>query len=61
MDIHRREINNSGYAGRLGTVMMVNSFFGFTRVNPFKTARSYAVLSLIGFLAFILSANIVIS
>jgi hypothetical protein len=48
----------------VGTVFHLinaNSFFGFTRSNPFKTARSYAILSLIGFLAFILSAYAVIS
>lgn len=33
-----------------------NSFFGFSRKNPF-TARSYAVLAIFGFLAFIGGAN----
>jgi hypothetical protein len=30
-----------------------NSFFGFTRTNPFSTPRSYALLALAGFIVFI--------
>jgi hypothetical protein len=47
--------------GSVFHLINANSFFGFTRSNPFKTARSYAILSLIGFVAFILAANAVIS
>jgi len=30
-----------------------NSFLGFSRKNPFRTARSYAISALVGFLVFI--------
>ncbi len=46
----------------LGTVfhlLNANSFFGFTKKNPSKSANSYAVLSLIGFIGFSLIANLV--
>jgi hypothetical protein len=38
-----------------------NSFFGFSKDNPFKTPRAYAVSCLFGFLAFILVANLIFS
>jgi len=31
-----------------------NSFFGFTRTNPVKSSRTYAVMALVGFIALIL-------
>jgi len=38
-----------------------NSFFGFTRKNPASSPRAYALLALVGFLAFIFLANLVVS
>ena len=38
-----------------------NSFFGFTKKNPFGSSRAYAITALIGFLAFIFLANAVFS
>ncbi|MDD1703462.1 MAG: hypothetical protein LUQ31_10840 [Methanoregula sp.] len=38
-----------------------NSFFGFTRENPFKTPRAYATVVIFGFVVFILIANMIIS
>ena len=34
-----------------------NSFFGFTRKNPTSSPRAYALLALVGFVAFIFLAN----
>jgi hypothetical protein len=34
-----------------------NSFFGFTKKNPFSSPKAYAIITLIGFSAFILLAN----
>lgn len=34
-----------------------NSFFGFTRKNPFKTPKSYALMALAGFALFIFFAS----
>jgi hypothetical protein len=47
--------------GSVFHLINANSFFGFTKSNPFKTAGSYALLTLVGFIAFIVSANAVIS
>lgn len=47
----------------LGTIfhlLNANSFFGFTKTNPSKSINSYAVLALIGFIAFSLIANFVL-
>jgi hypothetical protein len=38
-----------------------NSFFGFTKKNPFGSSRVYAITALTGFLVFILLANAVFS
>jgi hypothetical protein len=38
-----------------------NSFFGFTKKNPFASSRVYAITALFGFLAFILLTNFVFS
>jgi hypothetical protein len=46
----------------LGTIfhlLNANSFFGFTKTNPSKSSGSYAVLALVGFVAFSLIANLV--
>lgn len=37
-----------------------NSFLGKTKTNPFKSAKQYAVLALIGFIGFSLVANYVL-
>ncbi len=42
-------------------IINANSFFGFTKKNPFSTPRQYAVVCLIGFLAFIVLANLILS
>lgn len=39
--------------GSIFHLVNANSFFGFTKSNPFKTAHSYAVLTLLGFFFFI--------
>ncbi|GAB6285568.1 MAG: hypothetical protein STSR0009_17690 [Methanoregula sp.] len=39
--------------GSIFHLVNANSFFGFTKSNPFKTAHSYAVLTLLGFVFFI--------
>ena len=38
-----------------------NSFFGFSKENPFKTPRVYAVVTLFGFFAFIIIADLIFS
>jgi hypothetical protein len=38
-----------------------NSFFGFSRKNPFSTPQSYALLAFIGFFVFIVIANWILS
>ncbi len=46
----------------LGTVfhlLNANSFFGFTKANPSKSISTYAVVALVGFVAFALVANFV--
>ncbi|HVP93632.1 MAG TPA: hypothetical protein VMS89_00500 [Methanoregulaceae archaeon] len=47
--------------GSVFHLINANSFFGFTKTNPFRTARSYALLTLVGFVAFIILAYMVIS
>jgi len=47
--------------GSVFHLINANSFFGFTKSNPFRTAGAYALLTLVGFCAFILAANAVIS
>ncbi len=42
--------------GAVFHLINANSFFGFTKTNPFKTARSYAVITFIGFSFFIFAA-----
>ncbi len=47
----------------LGTIfhlLNANSFFGFTKTNPSKSANSYAGLALFGFIAFSLIANFIL-
>jgi len=36
--------------GAIFHVLNANSFLGFTKTNPFKTDRAYAVLPLVGFI-----------
>ena len=38
-----------------------NSFFGFSKENPFKTPRAYAAVCFVGFFAFILLADLIFS
>ncbi len=38
-----------------------NSFFGFSKKNPFKTPRAYATVVLFGFISFIFIATMIIS
>ena len=38
-----------------------NSFFGFSKENPFKTPPAYAVVTLFGFIAFIIIADLIVS
>lgn len=47
--------------GTIFHLINANSFFGFTKKNPFKTSRAYAITALTGFLAFILLANYMFS
>jgi hypothetical protein len=47
--------------GFLFHLINANSFFGFTRENPFKTPRAYATVVLIGFIVFILISDMIIS
>jgi hypothetical protein len=47
--------------GFLFHLINANSFFGFTRENPFKTPRAYATVVLFGFVVFILIANLILS
>jgi hypothetical protein len=46
--------------GSVFHLINANSFFGFTKTNPFKTARSYAVITFIGFALFIGSAAVLV-
>jgi len=47
--------------GFLFHLINANSFFGFSKNNPFKTPRAYAGVCLVGFVVFILVADLVIS
>ncbi len=47
--------------GAIFHLINANSFLGLTKTNPFKSANVYAVLTLVGFLAFSLAVNYVIS
>jgi hypothetical protein len=47
--------------GAIFHLINANSFLGLTKTNPFKSANVYAVLALVGFLAFSLVVNSVIS
>ncbi len=46
--------------GTVGHLINANSFLGLTKTNPFKSAKQYAVLTLIGFIVFSLIANYVL-
>ncbi len=46
--------------GTAAHLLNAGSFFGFTKTNPFKSARSYAISALIGFIMFSLIANYVL-
>lgn len=43
--------------GSIFHLVNANSFFGFTKKNPFKSPASYALLTLIGFVLFIFFAS----
>jgi hypothetical protein len=43
--------------GAIFHLLNANSFLGFTKTNPFKTDRAYAVLTLVGFIGMILVVN----
>ena len=47
--------------GAIFHLINANSFLGLTKKNPFKSPRAYAVLTLVGFVAFCLAVNPVIS
>jgi len=47
--------------GAIFHLINANSFLGLTKKNPFKSPRAYAVLTLVGFMAFYLAVNPVIS
>ncbi len=46
--------------GTFGHLINANSFLGFTKTNPFKSAKQYAAITLIGFIVFSLIANYVL-
>lgn len=46
--------------GTVGHLINANSFLGLTKTNPFKSAKQYAVLTLIAFIVFSLIANYVL-
>lgn len=46
--------------GTIFHLINANSFLGLTKKNPFKSPTAYAVLTLVGFLAFSLAVNSVI-
>jgi hypothetical protein len=46
--------------GTVGHLINANSFLGLTKTNPFKSAKQYAVITLIGFIVFSLIANYVL-
>ena len=47
--------------GAIFHLINANSFLGLTKKNPLKSPRAYAVLTLVGFVAFCLAVNPVIS
>jgi len=47
--------------GAAGHLLNANSFLGFTRTNPFKSLKLYAIFALIGFIGFSLMANYMVS
>jgi hypothetical protein len=47
--------------GAIFHLINANSFLGLTKTNPFKSPSAYAVLTLVGFLAFSLAVTSVIS
>jgi len=46
--------------GTIFHLLNANSFLGLTKTNPFKSSSAYAMLVLVGILAFSLAANYVI-
>lgn len=46
--------------GAAGHLLNANTFFGFTRTNPFKSVKLYAAFALIGFIGFSLIVNFVL-
>jgi hypothetical protein len=52
-----RLVSGALLLGSLFHLVNANSFFGFTRKNPFKTPASYALITLIGFALFIFFAS----
>jgi len=47
--------------GAIFHLLNANSFLGFTKTNPFKTDRAYAVITLIGFIGMSLAVNYVLT
>ena len=47
--------------GTIFHLLNANSFLGFTKTNPFKTDRAYAVITLIGFIGMNLVVNYVLT
>jgi hypothetical protein len=46
--------------GTIFHLINANSFLGLTKTNPFKSPNAYAMLALVGILAFSLAANFII-
>lgn len=46
--------------GTAGHLLNASSFFGFTKTNPFKSIKPYAIFAIIGFIMFSLIANYVL-
>ncbi len=53
----RRLVPGALLLGSVFHLINANSFFGFTRKNPFRTPASYALMALIGFAFFIFFAS----
>lgn len=47
--------------GAAGHLLNINSFFGFTKDNPTKSDKAYAVFALIGFIGFSFIANYILT
>jgi hypothetical protein len=47
--MERALVSHALLLGMVFHLVNANSFFGFTRKNPFKTPASYALIALIGF------------